>query len=37
MNLSQRDKAVIWHPFTQAQTAKNPIAIFDLTECKMGE
>jgi adenosylmethionine-8-amino-7-oxononanoate aminotransferase len=27
MNLSQRDKAVIWHPFTQAQTAKDPIAI----------
>lgn len=27
MNLSQRDKAVIWHPFTQAQTAKDTIAI----------
>jgi adenosylmethionine-8-amino-7-oxononanoate aminotransferase len=27
MNLSLRDKAVIWHPFTQAQTAKDPIAI----------
>jgi adenosylmethionine-8-amino-7-oxononanoate aminotransferase len=27
MNLSQRDKAVIWHPFTQAQTAKDAIAI----------
>jgi adenosylmethionine-8-amino-7-oxononanoate aminotransferase len=27
MNLSQRDNAVIWHPFTQAQTAKDPIAI----------
>ena len=27
MNLSQRDKAVIWHPFTQAPTAKDPIAI----------
>ena len=27
MNLTQRDKAVIWHPFTQAQTAKDPIAI----------
>lgn len=27
MNLSQRDQAVIWHPFTQAQTAAAPIAI----------
>lgn len=27
MNWSQRDQAVIWHPFTQAQTAAEPIAI----------
>jgi adenosylmethionine-8-amino-7-oxononanoate aminotransferase len=27
MNLRQRDNAVIWHPFTQAQTAKDAIAI----------
>jgi adenosylmethionine-8-amino-7-oxononanoate aminotransferase len=27
MNWSQRDQAVIWHPFTQAQTATEPIAI----------
>jgi adenosylmethionine-8-amino-7-oxononanoate aminotransferase len=27
MTLSERDQAVIWHPFTQAQTASAPIAI----------
>ncbi len=27
MNWSERDQAVIWHPFTQAQTAAEPIAI----------
>lgn len=27
MNLSQRDRQVIWHPYTQMQTAAPPIAI----------
>lgn len=27
MKLSERDKALIWHPFTQEQTAQLPIAI----------
>ena len=27
MNLSERDRNLIWHPFTQQQTAKNNIAI----------
>jgi hypothetical protein len=27
MNLTQRDKKIIWHPFTQEQTATDVIAI----------
>ena len=27
MNLSERDKALVWHPFTQEKTATLPIAI----------
>ena len=27
MNLSARDKALIWHPFTQAKIAQPPLAI----------
>ena len=27
MNLSERDEKVIWHPYTQMQTAGLPVAI----------
>lgn len=27
MNLSERDRKIIWHPFTQEKVAKFPIAI----------
>lgn len=27
MSLSERDKAIVWHPFTQEKTAKLPLAI----------
>jgi adenosylmethionine-8-amino-7-oxononanoate aminotransferase len=27
MNLSQRDKQIIWHPYTQMQIDADPIAI----------
>ena len=27
MNLSERDSKVIWHPYTQMQTARLPVAI----------
>ena len=42
MNLSKRDQKVLWHPFTQQQTADFPIAIkkangsyiYDYNNCK---
>lgn len=33
MNLSQRDKNLMWHPFTQEQTAQLPIAVKKAQGC----